>query len=98
MEGGGGGFVQMSLEALVIVETAAGAHGLSFKKHNVLKKHMSNMERPHREPSEFLTIILLGNRDFYWLACVIPVLFTTPVYLLHHLAQPNYHIYKCWHP
>lgn len=56
---GGGDFVQMSLEALVIVETAAGAHGLSFKKHNVLKKRMSNMERPHREPSEFPTIILL---------------------------------------
>lgn len=47
-----GDFVQMSLEALVIVETAAGAHGLSSKKHNVLKQHMSNMNRPYiRNPN-----------------------------------------------
>lgn len=45
----------MSLEALVIVETAAGAHGLSFKKHNVLKEHMSKMNRPYPETSEFLS-------------------------------------------
>lgn len=45
----------MSLEALVIAETAAGAHGLSFKKHNVLKKHTSNMNRLSPETSEFLT-------------------------------------------
>lgn len=43
------------------------------------------MERPRHELSEFPTIILLLNRDFYWLAGVIPVLFTTPAYIYYKI-------------
>lgn len=42
---------------------------------------MSNMKDPHCETSEFQTIILLQHFDFYWLVSVIPVLFTTPVFI-----------------
>lgn len=45
----------MSLQALVVVETAAGAHGPLLKKRKVLKKHMSNMNHPYPETSDFLT-------------------------------------------
>lgn len=84
----------MSLEALVIAETAAGAHGLSFKKHYVLKKKkqtsIMNLLYPKTSkiPSRN-TPSLLSYCDFYWLTCVIPALFTTPVYLLHYLAEPK---------